>query len=119
MISWCFPVTNARAVPLHEFIHSKYKTIHELDPTMWYVAGRIVAEKWRVSYTALALYLCGALEAQFITAVTLSVHNDEKFRYVVESGGFIMRLQQFFDRVFQSNTAVPKKACQIKFPNKF
>lgn len=30
-----FPFTIAPTVPLHEFIHSKYKTIHELDPTVW------------------------------------------------------------------------------------
>lgn len=45
-----FPFTIARTVPLHEFIHSKYKTIHELDPTVWCVAGRIIAKKWCVSY---------------------------------------------------------------------
>lgn len=84
LISRCFPVTNACAVPPHEFIHSKYKTIHELDPTVWYVVGRIVAEKWRVSYTARAILL--RRKAQFIAAVTLSVHNDEKFRYAPESG---------------------------------
>lgn len=57
LISRCFPVTNVRTVLLHEFIHSKYKTIHELDPTVWHVAGRIVAEKWRVSYAARAIPL--------------------------------------------------------------
>lgn len=61
-----FAFTNARGerggqagtLP-HEFIHSKYKTIHELDPIVCVcvcvraVRIVVVAEKWRVSYACL------------------------------------------------------------------
>lgn len=34
------------------FIANTYKTIHELDPTVWCVVVRTIAKKWCVSYAA-------------------------------------------------------------------
>lgn len=73
-----------RTVPLHEFIHSKYKTIHELDPTVWCVSlveslrrngawvMRLAMPLWRTWST---IYYYNDIE-----------HNAKKFRYAAENG---------------------------------